>query len=627
MSTQSFVAFLALQIVFIASGTDSESSHVCADHNEVSHEEEHMSLLATAQLRGTSIDHFVEDASLAAVQLADATENSAATKSATCAPLKNRGTHFTVEIQVGTPPQKFDVVADTGSDALIVTSCACVKAGHCDGKLNRCFQGTNKSSTFAVKDGPHGPPMVSMMFGSGPVQAVVASDTVRVGQLRTQMPDGVLLMTDHKLKIQGQFEGILGLGLPASSAAQKGLYNQEDAAGDYAGGEEGSQGASAMADELKKLEDALKKQMGMSFLQQAIHPPAKHGHHTEKSTHEEKEKSNETPLLVKGFMEEAGIDRFSMCFNDGSDGVLRLDIPEAPVTHGSVGTVHWGLDFRGMSVGSTEHKIKVEICSEKNMTKNQSSPCGAIPDSGTTAIMAPEEQLITLYESMCDGWERCKENHTAMMNAAENAKKAAIEDFGSDPWQIAAASKAMIFQNLILDCKAWLTKDNGLNELPDIHFDVRGADGTHQTLSLAAWSYIIETHEKDFKYVYKNIPGLGKVPVGKSFTGSTTTVCSPAFSTMEYNTENNGPVWIFGTPLFYEYQVGYDLSTKPPAMSFSDEKCGSCGEEHEKEKDTEKEKASFMNKGVFVDRSFRTRQPRQVLGPFRMPDIDVTQPL
>ena len=27
---------------------------------------------------------------------------------------------------------------------------------------------------------------------------------------------------------------------------------------------------------------------------------------------------------------------------------------------------------------------------------------------------------------------------------------------------------------------------------------------------------------------------------------------------MDYQTTENGPVWIFGSPLFYEYVVGFD---------------------------------------------------------------------
>merc|ERR1719421_819486 len=68
---------------------------------------------------------------------------------ATCAPLKNMGSHFTVSIQVGTPGQTFNVVADTGSDSVIVPSCICKESGSCAPK-NRCFRGSNRSSTFLI---------------------------------------------------------------------------------------------------------------------------------------------------------------------------------------------------------------------------------------------------------------------------------------------------------------------------------------------------------------------------------------------------------------------------------------------------------------------------------------------
>ena len=34
-------------------------------------------------------------------------------------------------------------------------------------------------------------------------------------------------------------------------------------------------------------------------------------------------------------------------------------------------------------------------------------------------------------------------------------------------------------------------------------------------------------------------------------------VCMPFFGEFDYDTAMNGPIWIMGTPLFYEYQVHY----------------------------------------------------------------------
>jgi len=642
--------------------------------------------------------HSEESAKGAANHLvAHASADSQKVERPVCTDLVNHGTHFTVEIEVGTPGQKFDVVADTGSDAIIVPSCACVKAGYCNGK-SRCFQGTNHSSTFSIDEGPQGPPTVRMMFGSGPVQAVLASDTVRVGKLHTKMKDGLLLMTDQMLNIQGPFEGILGLGLPSSNV-KKGLYQTSDdddaesgaaparladrsespSVASAAPGAETIERDQSIEKEyvqslgnsdatnggvnifpfpartaditedgeeagLEESSDAVKSEIAdavgtqpLQFMNLAptsfVSLPKKPSKKASKAVAKQEAKgmSNSSGgLVVKGFLEEAGITRFSMCFNDGANGVLRLGQPKAAkhvVSHASIGQVHWGLDFRGISVGNYDAPVK--FCKASEMGKGQKTPCGAIPDSGTTAFMAPKEHLISLYESLCDGWGRCKRNHTAMVKAAHDAKAAAMSAFKSDPFHIEPDSKAVIFQQLILDCNDWLSEGEGLDELPPIHFHIGGANGTKQTLNLFGWSYIIETQEKEFKYIYKKIPGIGKLPTGRNFTGQSKKVCSPAFSTMDYSTEQNGPVWILGTPIFYEYQVGYDLESKPPSISFSNSSCGSCGKAVPK---AFKSKTSLMSQSTSAHQTrmrshASVHQPRIVNGPFRVPNLDYSKPL
>ena len=34
-------------------------------------------------------------------------------------------------------------------------------------------------------------------------------------------------------------------------------------------------------------------------------------------------------------------------------------------------------------------------------------------------------------------------------------------------------------------------------------------------------------------------------------------ICMPFFGEYDYETVQNGPIWIMGTPLFYEYEVHY----------------------------------------------------------------------
>jgi len=151
----------------------------------------------------------------------DGDDKAAASSSGqTCSVLKNQGGHFTVGIEVGTPPQRFDVVADTGSNALIVSSCICQKSGDCS-TMDRCFTGTNHSSSFLISSttevhGTKVPPLISMTFGSGKIEAAVVTDIVSVAGRNGRMSESLLLMIGRDLRISGPFEGILGLGLPKS---------------------------------------------------------------------------------------------------------------------------------------------------------------------------------------------------------------------------------------------------------------------------------------------------------------------------------------------------------------------------------------------------------------------------
>merc|ERR1719329_215149 len=172
------------------------------------------------------------------------------------------------------------------------------------------------------------------------------------------------------------------------------------------------------------------------------------------------------------------------------------------------------------------------------MLAGQETPCAGIPDSGTTAIMGPQEHLDQLYESLCDGWDRCSQSYTARMKTSS-----------------APSSKAEMFNFLLSTCDSWMeSADGGLEELPPISFSVRGSDKTEQQVQLPGWAYITSR------------PAMG---------GGV--ICDSAFSAMEYNTAKNGPVWIFGTPFFFTHEVGYDLQASPPGISFTSLEGSSCG--------------------------------------------------
>mmetsp|Transcript_3282 Transcript_3282/g.6463 ORF Transcript_3282/g.6463 Transcript_3282/m.6463 type:complete len:577 (+) Transcript_3282:69-1799(+) len=488
-----------------------------------------------------------------------------------CTHLRNQGTHFTVEIEVGTPGQKFDVVADTGSNSVIIPSCLCQQRGPPEetgegcSHDDRCFTGSGKSSSFGAMNADNLSAVV-LTFGSGQIEAIIASDIVRVGSAAADMQQGLLLMIDRRLDLKGPFEGILGLGLPS----------------DF------------IVEQSKKFANSTGGGQGRMILNGGAHMP-------------------DNVSIPKGFMEVSGTQSFSVCFNDGGDGLLRLNHAPMPVTLGSVGQVHWGLDFRGITVsGAKEVALSsgsAEFCNPADthtLQPGQSTPCGAIPDSGTTVIMAPKAHLKKLFENMCDAWPRCK-------SASKGSNTPAHQ----------------VLQLLLFECDSWLSGENsstattgaaneslpGLEELPTLTLHVVGADGTPQTLSLDPVDYILETEEEDLNLVVKNL--FGVLPVALPLaTGQRKKVCAPAFAVMEYNTKLNGPVWILGMPLFYKYQVGYNLVSEPPSVSFSDEPCGAC--------ENEAALVSHANGKSGSTTHSSNRKIRKIRGPLRIGQYDTS---
>lgn len=246
-----------------------------------------------------------------------------------------------------------------------------------------------------------------------------------------------------------------------------------------------------------------------------------------------------------------------MCFNDmGADGALHLDVPKAENSLLSIGKEHWGVDFRGISVGDDSESASVKFCGPEDKTEGARTACGAIPDSGTTLFMAPMAHVEKLFGQVCDNWDRCKK---AVSTGLEH-------------------EKLQIFQMLLHECSAWVGKNGNknttLHELPDLHFHLAGKDGKLQKISLTGDDYIIETMEDEVEMVTRNIFGMPiKIP---QKTGKMKKVCAPAFSSMEMQTKDNGKVWILGAPLFYKYTVAYNShDAKNPSIAFNKhEQCG-----------------------------------------------------
>lgn len=158
--------------------------------------------------------------------------------------------------------------------------------------------------------------------------------------------------------------------------------------------------------------------------------------------------------------------------------------------------------------------------------------------------MAPPDHLASLLGLLCDQWHLCNPEAGATLVA-----------------------KAHAFLDAAKSCPT------EMSQLPSLTFHVKGSPGQEDNLVLTPSDYMLETPVTRMEEVQKWL--MGVIPVHVQVpTAETETQCIPAFRTIQYNTTQNGPVWILGAPFFYKYSVAYDRSN--PAIAFGTSGCAAC---------------------------------------------------
>merc|ERR1719238_2056120 len=91
---------------------------------------------------------------------------------------------------------------------------------------------------------------------------------------------------------------------------------------------------------------------------------------------------------------------------------------------------------------------------------------------------------------------------------AAGAMGGAGQDLAAQGEALAEKEKKTVFATLLQDCGKWMTKENGLDELPPITLHVADEKGTSKTLKLPASAYVMETEAEEMKLSIKYLMGI-----------------------------------------------------------------------------------------------------------------------
>uniref|UniRef100_A0A8D0DUX5 Peptidase A1 domain-containing protein n=1 Tax=Salvator merianae TaxID=96440 RepID=A0A8D0DUX5_SALMN len=113
------------------------------------------------------------------------------------------------EVSVGTPPQKFTVVFDTGSADLWLPSFYC---------LSDACETHKKFKAFISKSYKLKGQKFFLEYGTGHVTGIISRDNVQIGNISVENQDfGESVSEPGETFVMAHFDGVLGLGYPALS--------------------------------------------------------------------------------------------------------------------------------------------------------------------------------------------------------------------------------------------------------------------------------------------------------------------------------------------------------------------------------------------------------------------------
>ncbi|KAM8971973.1 cathepsin E-B-like [Pelodytes ibericus] len=115
------------------------------------------------------------------------------------------------EISVGTPPQNFTVVFDTGSSNFWIPSSYCV---------SEACQVHEKFKSYQSLSYKHGGKSFSIHYGTGQLVGITGKDTLQISDISIMGMDfGQSVMEPGRTFVLAQFDGVLGLGYPSLAVA------------------------------------------------------------------------------------------------------------------------------------------------------------------------------------------------------------------------------------------------------------------------------------------------------------------------------------------------------------------------------------------------------------------------